>query len=84
MCFYIISCFIFISVAKTYFHFSHWNIKVLCCDVKNEGRCFHGSAPLPILPLEQDPDCQPGLQKLLIVLASFGDDFTVERDIPQA
>lgn len=40
--------------------------------------------PLPILPLEQDPDCQPGLRKLLTVLTSFGDDFTVERDIPQA
>lgn len=34
MCFYILSCFMFSAIAKTYYHFSPWNIKVSCSDVQ--------------------------------------------------
>lgn len=34
MCFYILSCFMFSAIAKTYHHFSPWNIKVSCSDVQ--------------------------------------------------
>lgn len=73
----------FFSVAKTYFFPLEYDGKdVMLWYVKWE-KIFSYSGPSSISTIIARMGSQPGLQKLLIMLALFWDYFTVQRDISQ-